>query len=232
MAGYTGEQILGDIVTADPSTTRILSRFGIDFCCHGRRRLADACAADGVDAGELLAALNAVEPGRPADWAGYDDVSLIAHIVSTHHRFLWDEFPRLTELVDKVARVHGPRHGELIGVREAFHRLRDEMESHLRREETLLFPQISLHAGRPDQALPDDVRAELSGNQDEHDRCGALLAELRALTDGYAVPADACASYTAMLAGLADLESDIHLHVHKENNVLFPRVLAAAGDRV
>ncbi|OMC05969.1 iron-sulfur cluster repair di-iron protein [Mycolicibacter heraklionensis] len=229
MAAVTSDQILGDIVTADPSSTRVLSRFGIDFCCHGQRTLGAACAADGVDVDEVLAALNAAAPGAPADWAGYDDPSLIAHIVSTHHRFLWDEFPRLTELVDKVARVHGPKHGELLRVREVFHQLRDGMEEHLRTEETLLFPQVSLHAGRPERGLPDEVRTELVENQQEHDNAGRLLAELRELTDGYTVPADACASCTAMLAGLADLESDIHLHVHKENNVLFPRVLAAAG---
>ncbi|CAJ1498567.1 iron-sulfur cluster repair di-iron protein [[Mycobacterium] kokjensenii] len=229
MAAFSSDQILGDIVTIDPATTRILSRFGIDFCCHGQRSLAQACAADGVDPQEVVAALNAAEPGGPADWADYDDVALIAHIVSTHHRFLWDEFPRLAELVDKVARVHGPNHAELVRVRDVFHQLRAGMEPHLRTEETLLFPEISLHAGRPDRALPEQMHAQLAENQQEHDRAGHLLAELRDLTDGYRVPQDACASYTAMLAGLADLESDIHLHVHKENNVLFPRVLAAAG---
>lgn len=230
MAAFTSDQILGDIVTADPSTTRILSRFGIDFCCHGQRTLADACAADGVEADALLAALNSSgEPAARADWADFDDTALIAHIVSTHHRFLWDEFPRLAELVDKVARVHGPNHGELARVRDLFHQLRAGMEPHLRTEETMLFPEISLHAGRPDRPLSDDVRSELTENQQEHDHAGHLLAELRELTDGYTIPADACASYTAMLAGLADLESDIHLHVHKENNVLFPRVLAGAG---
>lgn len=229
MAVFTADQILGDIVTADPSSTRILSRYGIDFCCHGQRSLNEACAADGADAEAVLAALNATEPGSPADWAEFDDTALIAHIVSTHHRFLWDEFPRLAELVDKVARVHGPNHGELAQVREVFHTLRAGMEPHLRTEETLLFPEISLHAGRPERPLPDEVRTGLAENQQEHDNAGRLLAELRDLTGGYAIPADACASYTAMLSGLADLESDIHLHVHKENNVLFPRVLAASG---
>ncbi|OBH20259.1 iron-sulfur cluster repair di-iron protein [Mycolicibacter sinensis] len=230
MAAFTSDQILGDIVTADPSTTRILSRFGIDFCCHGQRTLGDACAADGVDAQELLAALNSsTAPAQRADWAGFDDPALIAHIVSTHHRFLWDEFPRLAELVDKVARVHGRNHGELVRVRELFHQLRAGMEPHLRTEETMLFPEISLRAGRPDRPLSDELRNELAANQREHDNAGRLLAELRELTDGYTIPADACASYTAMLSGLADLESDIHLHVHKENNVLFPRVLATAA---
>lgn len=227
MATFTSETILGDIVTADPSSTRVFSRFGIDFCCHGQRPLGEACAASGLDAAEVLTALAQNGKTAPADWADLDDVALIAHIVSTHHRYLWDEFPRLTELVDKVARVHGPNHSELSEVRDLFHKLRAGMEPHLRSEETMLFPELSLHSGRPDRPLSEQVQAELVENQAEHDRAGHLLSELRRLTNGYAVPADACASYTAMLSGLEELENDIHIHVHKENNVLFPRVLAS-----
>ena len=229
MATFTSDMILGDIVTANPSTTRVFSKFGIDFCCHGQRPLSAACEADGVDTAAVLAALNTTEPTQRADWAELDDPSLIAHIISTHHQYLWEEFPRLAELVDKVARVHGPRHSELAQVRELFHKLRAGMEPHLRTEETLLFPEISLHAGRPERPLSDEVVAELSENQEEHDRSGHLLAELRELTNGYQIPSDACASYTAMLSGIEELENDIHIHVHKENNVLFPRVLASTG---
>ncbi|MGH3523757.1 MAG: iron-sulfur cluster repair di-iron protein [Mycobacterium sp.] len=228
MATFTSDTILGDIVTADPSSTRVLDRFGIDYCCHGQRPLGEACASSDVDVDELLTALTAKEPGPRADWADFDDASLIAHIVSTHHRFLWDEFPRMAELVDKVARVHGPNHSELVRVREVFHQLRNGVEPHLRTEETLLFPEISLRSGKPDRPLSDEVRAELAENLEEHDRAGELLAELRELTNGYVIPADACASYTAMLSGLEEIESDLHMHVHKENNVLFPRVLASA----
>lgn len=229
MATFTPDTILGDIVTADPSSARVLERFGIDYCCHGQRPLGQACASSDIDVDEVLAALTAEQPGQRGDWADLDDVSLIAHIVSIHHRFLWDEFPRLAELVDKVARVHGPRHSELARVREVFHQLRAGMEPHLRTEETLLFPEISLRSGKPDRPLSDEVRSGLAENLEEHDRAGALLAELRQLTNDYAVPPDACASYTAMLSGLHDLETDIHMHVHKENNVLFPRVLATAS---
>ncbi len=229
MATFTSDMILGDIVTANPATTRVLSRFGIDFCCHGQRPVAEACAADGVNVDELMTALNTSDQAPRADWADLDDVALIAHIVSTHHRYLWEEFPRLAELVDKVARVHGPNHSELAKVRELFHQLRAGMEPHLRSEETMLFPEISIHAGRPERPLSNEVRDELAENQEEHDRSGHLLAELRQLTNGYVIPPDACASYTAMLSGLEELENDIHIHVHKENNVLFPRVLASSA---
>jgi regulator of cell morphogenesis and NO signaling len=225
---FTSDTILGDIVTADPSSTRILERFGIDYCCNGQRSIAAACAASDISVDELLGALDAEEPGQRADWADLDDATLIEHIVSTHHRFLWDEFPRMAELVDKVARVHGPNHSELARVREAFHQLRSGVEPHLRDEETVLFPEITERNGTTAGPVSDELRNGLDENMKEHDRAGALLAELRKLTDGYAIPADACASYQAMLSGLEDIESDLHIHVHKENNVLFPRVLASA----
>lgn len=225
MTSYTSDTVVGDIVTADPSRTRILERFGIDYCCNGQRPLGDACTAAQIDAAELLAALNADEPGQRAGWADLDDPALIEHILASHHQFLWEEFPRLSALVDKVATVHGPNHAELARVREAFNELRQKVEPHLRTEETTLFPEILARngAGGPISA---ELRAALDENMTQHDRAGELLAELRQLTSGYTVPADACPTYTAMLAGLEEVESDLHMHVHKENNVLFARVLA------
>lgn len=223
---FTAQTVLGDIVTADPSRARTLERFGIDYCCHGQRSVGDACASAGIDADQLLAALGAAEPGQRADWADLDDTALIGHILETHHRFLWEEFPRMSALVDKVSRVHGPNHSELVRVRETFERLRGALESHLTDEETALFPELTGRA--PQRPISEELRAAVRENMHEHDNAGALLAELRRLTGDYIAPDDACASYTAMLTGLEDIEADLHMHVHKENNVLFPRVLASA----
>ncbi|TAM71487.1 iron-sulfur cluster repair di-iron protein [Mycobacterium sp.] len=223
MATYTSETILGDVITADPSRTRILDRFGIDYCCHGQRPIGAACSEAQIDVDEVLTALNGEEPGPRADWADMADTVLIEHIIDTHHRFLWDEFPRMSALVDKVARVHGDNHPELGKVRNAFGELREKVEPHLRTEETTIFPELRT---RGDAAVSGELRTALEQNMKQHDIAGELLAELRELTSGYAVPSDACASYTAMLAGLEEIESDLHLHVHKENNVLFARALA------
>ncbi len=223
MATYTSETILGDVITADPSRTRILDRFGIDYCCHGRRPIGAACDEAQIDVDEVLTALNGEEPGPRADWADMADAALIEHILDTHHRFLWDEFPRVSALVEKVARVHGHNHPELEQVQNAFGELREKVEPHLRNEENMIFPGLRT---RGDAAVSGELRTAVEQNMKEHDIAGELLAELRELTGGYAVPPDACGSYTAMLAGLEDIESDLHLHVHKENNVLFPRVLA------
>lgn len=227
MTTYTADTILGDIVTADPSRTRILDRFGIDYCCHGQRPIADACAQANIDVDEVLTALTSAEPGARERWADLGDAALIAHIIATHHQYLWDELPRMQTLVEKVARVHGPNHAELSQVRDVFTKLREAMEPHLREEETELFPEISKRDGAADQPISEELRTGLKSNMAEHDDAGELLAELRRLTADYVVPPDACGSYMAMLSGLDELESDLHMHVHKENNVLYPRVLAA-----
>lgn len=228
MTTYTPDTLLGDIVTADPSRTRIMDRFGIDYCCHGQRPVSAACAESQIDVNELLIALNTETPGDRQGWADLGDAALIEHVVDIHHRFLWEEFPRMQVLVDKVTRVHGPNHGELPRVRDVFIKLRSGIEPHLREEETALFPEITARDGATDQPISDELRKALNENMAEHDDAGELLAELRRLTDDYTVPEDACGSYMAMLAGLEEIESDLHMHVHKENNVLYPRVLAGS----
>jgi len=155
-------------------------------------------------------------------------VELVDHLETTHHRYLSDTLPRVGALVDKVAAVHSDRHPELVTVRSLFAELRADLEPHLVKEERVLFPMIRelataataprFHCG----TLANPIRVMLT----EHDTAGDLLARLRAATANYSVPADGCASYHALYAALAEVEADTHLHVHKENNVLFPAVLA------
>ena len=136
---------------------------------------------------------------------------------------LWEELPRLSALLEKIQNVHGERHPELARIRERYEQLRNELEPHLREEEQTVFPLVRCLAVSDDRerrTLADRVGAL----RDDHEAAGALLAELRQLTGGYVPPADGCASYQAAFRGLAELEADVHLHVHKENNVLFPMV--------
>jgi len=134
---------------------------------------------------------------------------------------------RAEALAEKVARVHGARHPELAEVRRLVGELRTDMEQHLSKEERLLFPRIRELAGTGAMAsFPcGSLSSPISVMLVEHDRAGELLARLRVVTDGYRTPPDACASYAACYESLAQIESDTHLHVHKENNLLFPAVL-------
>lgn len=221
---------LAALVDEHPAVAHELERLGLDYCCGGRRSLGDACAGAGLDAHEVVALLrdaDAAAPDRPAPWVGLGPAELVDHLEAVHHRPLDAELPRLAALSEKVRDVHGDRHPELVDVDATLTELRADLEPHLRKEEVVLFPMIrelatadvapSFHCGT--------LRNPISVMLVEHDRAGELLHRMRTLTGGYAPPDDACASYRALYEGLADLEADTHLHVHKENNVLFPMVL-------
>ena len=226
MPTITSQSTLGDVVTADPALARQLERHGLDYCCGGSRTIAEACATPTPR--RRRGDRRAHDRRRPAvpAWTTMAAGELVDHIEATHHRYLWQELPRLSALIDKVTSVHGARHPELDDVARCFNALRADLEPHLAKEERVLFPMIrelatahvrpTFHCG--------SVRNPISVMEREHDTAGALLARLRELTGGYTSPADGCTSYEMLYRGLAELEADTHLHVHKENNVLFPMV--------
>ena len=217
---------LGEIVTLRPSLAADLERRGLDYCCHGGRTLAEAAQQAGLDARIVADELSAAHVGEPAaEWASLGPVELIDHIETVHHRYLWAELPRITALVDKILTVHGDRHPELAEVQRLYAELRADLEPHLAREEQELFPMIRRLAGGP-RSDTRALTAQIDALAVEHETVGDLLDALRRATSGYTTPADGCASYGACYRALADLEADTHLHVHKENNLLFPAARA------
>jgi regulator of cell morphogenesis and NO signaling len=231
MNSIDSERTLAALVTERPELAAHLDRLGLDYCCGGQRRLVDAIAAGGLDHDGTVAELDGVTvpDGADADWQGLGMAALADHLEATHHAYLREALQRLDALAEKVAGVHGDRHPELSDVLATFRELRADLEPHLMREELILFPMIrelasatespSFHCG----SLGNPI-AVMSA---EHDRAGELLARLRVVTDAYTTPADGCASYAALYRGLAELEADTHLHVHKENNLLFPAAVEA-----
>jgi regulator of cell morphogenesis and NO signaling len=219
---------LGEIVTLRPSLAADLERRGLDYCCHGGRTLTEAADEAGLDAQVVAEELSAAHVDEPAAaWASLGPVELIDHIETTHHRYLWDELPRISALVDKIVTVHGDRHPELADVQRLYCELRSDLEPHLAREEQELFPMIHrLVASNGPDSGNQVLAAQIETLATEHETVGDLLDRLREVTSGYVTPADGCASYAACYRALADLEADTHLHVHKENNVLFPAVSA------
>lgn len=218
---------LGDLVTQDPRRARVLERFGLDYCCNGQRPLTEATSEAGLDLGEVAGALDLPDAAPAAPWQHLENAALAHDIVDTHHAYLWEEMPRLQALVDKVAGVHGDNHPELARVKEAYTEAVTDLEPHLTKEERVLFPAISkLEKAQAPVAFAFGTLANpINQMLAEHDVVGELFKEINRLTEGYAPPADACTSYTMMLKGLQEMELDLHEHIHKENNVLFPRVL-------
>jgi regulator of cell morphogenesis and NO signaling len=210
---------LAELVTRNERYAPVLERAGLDYCCGGQRTLREAALDAGLDPSQVLGdLLRAVEPAAPPpEWTGLAPAELCRHIVDTHHRFLRERLPELIALAEKVEGVHGGRHPELHEVRGALQVMWSELVPHLREEEAELFPAVE--AAGP---LEERMVASLG---DDHEVVGALLDTLRALSSDFEPPADGCASYQSLYRGLAELDRDIRLHVHKENNVLFPLLL-------
>lgn len=228
MSAIDPNTTLAALVTERPALAGSMDAMGLDYCCGGQRTLAAALAEAGIDHLEALEILESAPiQDRDDDWEGLD--GLVDHLESVHHAYLRGALPRLVALGEKVASVHGDRHRELYDVAALVNEIKADLDPHLVKEERVLFPMIrqlatateapAFHCG----SLTNPISVMLA----EHDNVGALLADLRQATDGYQVPDDGCASYRALYDGLAELEADTHLHVHKENNVLFPQVLEA-----
>lgn len=171
-------------------------------------------------------------------WAELGPAELADHLEASHHTYLRATLPRLGELAVAVESSHRDHHPELERVRQLFEELRADLEPHLLKEEQILFPMVrelmvAVGAGTVTPAFHCGTLANpITVMETEHDRADELLADLSAATDGYTPPADGDTDYRALYEGLAELEADTRLHIHKENDVLFPAVLAAeAGSR-
>ena len=223
---------LGALVAESPARARVFDRLGLDYCCHGDRSLAEASRAAGLDPDTVVAALGAAPAAGPASFeTGTDPAALIDDIVHGHHAFLWEELPALVALAAKVDEVHGSRHPELAVVHQLVAALRADLEPHMLKEENVLFPAVRLLVEGQRQLGFGAIDDPIGVLRLEHDRAGYLLAELRRATDGYAVPADGCASYEALYRHLEHVEEDTHVHIHKENNILFPMAAALQAAR-
>jgi regulator of cell morphogenesis and NO signaling len=224
---------LGDLVTRDPALAPRFEALGLDYCCGGARSLAEACADTGLALDDVVRQLGESPAPAPEEWTAMGVPALVDHIEATHHVYLSEALPRMAALADRVLDVHGARHQELAEIARLVHELRAELVPHLSKEEQVLFPMIRrLYAS---QTVPTfhcgTLRNPIQMMEFEHDRAGELLARIRSLTSAHPMPSDGCASYHALHVGLTELEADTHLHIHKENNVLFPAVVAEEARR-
>lgn len=218
---------VGEYVTARPSRSRVFERFGIDYCCGGKKPLAQACQERNVPLDQVLAALaesDAASDGPEIDWSTRPMSELCDHIIERHHDYLRRELPRLDFMLRKVLRAHGQRHPWVEEALRVFTAFRDELTSHMHKEEEILFPMIrKLEAAETMPAFHcGSISAPISVMEMEHDDAGSALEHLRELSNQYTPPEGACNTFRAVLAGLQELETDMHAHVHKENSILFP----------
>ncbi len=222
------DSTVGQLVAEQPARSRVFERFGIDYCCGGKKSLAAACTEKGLSA-ELIvreiAQLDESTPPPEVDWNHAPLSHLCDHIERTHHDGLRVALPRLTMLTEKAAAAHGDRDRRLHDLRDLFASFRAELEAHMAKEELILFPHIrKMEASGMPQAfhcgpVANPIRVMLA----EHDDAGEALSAMRILTDNFTAPSNACNTYRALIEALTALETDMHQHVHKENSILFPR---------
>lgn len=225
---------VGEIVARHPALSRLFESSGIDFCCGGKTPLQEACRKQGIDAKAFLASLEAAATANEngaepvVDAAALSLAALADHIETTHHAYLHAELPRVGALAAKVAAVHGGKEPRLVQVNQIVQAFVRDLAPHLAQEEEVLFPMVR-HLGTGGEthpSIPSETVIELVRQMEsEHDQAGAALARLRELTDDYVPPGWACNSYRALLDALAYLERDMHQHVHKENNILYPEAI-------
>jgi regulator of cell morphogenesis and NO signaling len=218
-----------------PGATRVFEKIGIDYCCGGGKTIEEACAAAGVSVEEIARSLQQqAHPGAldaETDWQSEPLSKLTSYIVSKHHLFTRDELERLDHLIAKVVSVHGQNHRELLGIQESFQELKRDLIPHMHKEEMILFPFVeqmdaAVRSGQPAPfpffgTVQNPVRMMML----EHDAAGEILKRIRQLSGGFAAPGDACISYETLYKALEAFESDLHLHIHLENNILFPRAV-------
>lgn len=224
---------VGDIASRFPATIKVFQQLGVDFCCGGRRPLADVCAPGGPGFETLRASLEAAISGTPPETRSLRDLplgELTEHIVERYHGWIREEFARVTPMMDKVLRVHGERHSELEVVALTFAELKADILPHMMKEEQVLFPFLRRMAGTADGdplVVPfGTVENPIRMMEMEHEAVGGLLARLRRLTNGHTPPEDACNTFRGLYHAFAEIERDTHEHIHVENNILHPRAIA------
>ncbi len=224
---------VAEIAATLPASVRIFQRHGVDFCCGGKKPLGVVCEEQGLSFADLTSAIEQAAAAAPAadtqDWTRAPLHVLMDHIISTYHDALREELPRLETMTARVLRVHGGREPRVLGRIDAIVReLSADLHEHMRKEELVLFPTIwAMERGAGDG--PSRVTAPIRVMEWEHDHAGDLLAELKSITGGFACPEWGCQTLRALYHGLRELEASMHVHVHLENNVLFPRALRLAA---
>jgi regulator of cell morphogenesis and NO signaling len=227
---------IGEIVAKDIRKAEVFRKFGIDFCCGGKKTVEKAAREKGIDASELQRELDYVDLQQTSGTASQNFDSweldfLADYIVNTHHKYVARVMPDIFQYTQKVARVHGKQHPETVEIAEYFVQVMDELNRHMMKEEKVLFPYIKslveAQTGNAPIEVPHfgTVENPVRMMEHEHDQVGEYMRRINELASAYNVPAGACNTYRLSYAKLKEFEEDLHQHIHLENNILFPKAI-------
>lgn len=221
-------KLLGEIVTNDFRAAEIFTRRGLDFCCGGSKTLDLACQEKSIAVSVVIDELESLNNTPALMHQNFKDWPLdflADYIVNTHHKYVWKTLPELKFYTTKIANVHGSSHPEIIEVSLLFNQINTELQQHLKMEEEVLFPAIKKIVKNGSEKTRKLIRSEIERMHHEHDFAGGAMDTIQVITNGYQLPPDGCNTYMVTLNLLHQFENDLHIHVHLENNILFPKSL-------
>jgi regulator of cell morphogenesis and NO signaling len=221
-----GVQTLGNIVTNDFRTAEIFKNVGLDFCCGGKKSLEIACHEKELNVDLVIHQLEKLNESPVAPGQNFNDWSLdflADYIVNSHHKYVLKTLPDLLFYTQKIANVHGAHHPELLEVAHLFSQINVELLQHLKNEEEVLFPAIKDALKSNSLKIRETILSEITRMNDEHEFAGGAMDKINLITNGYEVPADGCNTYMVTFKLLNQFEDDLHIHVHLENNILYPK---------
>ena len=228
------DQIIGELVANDYRTASVFKKYNIDFCCQGNRTINDACEAKEIDEKLVVADLNALLQSQQAgsiDYQSWPMDLLAEYIEKKHHRYVEEKTLEIKPYLEKIARVHGGRHPELLEINEHFNATAGELAMHMKKEELIVFPFIKKMVKAKEEgsklAAPnfESIQFPIQAMMDEHTNEGDRFRLIEELSNNYTTPEDGCNTYKVTFALLKEFEQDLHLHIHLENNILFPRAI-------
>ncbi len=228
------EKTIGEIVAEDYRTAQVFKNHRIDFCCNGNRSIVEACAEKKVELGKLIEEIELVQSGNSASTTDFKSwpLDLLAdYIEKTHHRYVEEKLPVLKQYLKKLCEVHGSNHPELFEIYDEFSASAGELAAHMKKEEFILFPYIrkmvKVKGSKAALTAPNfgTVKNPVQMMMDEHTTEGDRFEKISKLSNNYTPPADGCNTYKVTYALLSEFEEDLHLHIHLENNILFPKAI-------
>jgi regulator of cell morphogenesis and NO signaling len=227
-------QIIGELVAQDYRTASVFKKYGIDFCCQGTRTINDACKKKNIDEQSVVSDLNALMQSKSDNTIDYQnwEIDLLAdYIEKKHHRYVEEKSQEIIPYLDKICRVHGDRHQELFEINNQFNACVGELTTHMKKEELMLFPFIRKMVKIKKGNLPIEapsfgtVQNPINMMLQEHNIEGDRFKKIEILSNQFTPPQDACNTYRVTFALLKEFEQDLHLHIHLENNILFPKAI-------
>lgn len=231
---FQENNIIGELVAQDYRAAAVFKKYGIDFCCQGNRTIEDACVAKNLDSKLVVTDLNSinqVSSEGTTDYKSWPIDLLVDYIEKKHHRYVEEKTQEIKPYLDKICRVHGEHHPELFEINEHFNAAAGELATHMKKEELVLFPFVRKMAkAKQENTVPDTphfgtVENPIQMMMNEHTTEGERFRKIETLSNNYTPPQDACNTYRVTFALLKEFEQDLHLHIHLENNILFPKAI-------